>query len=212
MEVEKFVTEELDKIKDNQLYKEFNFNYAFPKNIIPNALLFVGLNPSADSNNDKSGKFEVYELKPNGNKHQYFKKFADVSEYCNYPWTHIDLLFFKETNQREVNNLLSKPNGVGYIWDQLQIAKKLIEMSNPKIIVVNNTLARTFLGKDKVGEVDIWLDYEFQFDEEIGTNLWNNIPVFFTSMLTGQRALDNGSYERLKWQVKRALKIISERS
>ncbi len=54
MEVEKFVTEELDKIKDNQLYKEFNFNYAFPKNIIPNALLFVGLNPSEDSNNDKS--------------------------------------------------------------------------------------------------------------------------------------------------------------
>ncbi len=85
-------------------------------------------------------------------------------------------------------------------------------MSIPKIIVVDNTLARTFLGKDKVGEVDIWLDYEFKFDEEIGTYLWNNIPVFFTSMLTGQRALDNGSFERLKWQVKRALKIINERS
>jgi hypothetical protein len=212
MEVEKFVTEGLNKIKDNQLYKEFKFNYAFPKDIIPNAILFIGLNPSADKENDKSGKFEVYKLNPNSDNYKYFKKFDDVSEYCNYPWTHIDLLYFKETQQSEVSNILNMPNGVGFIWDQLQISKKLIEMASPKLIVVNNTLARTFLGKDKNGNIDVWLNYEFQFDEEIGTYLWNNIPVFFTSMLTGQRALDNGSYERLKWQLKRALRILNERS
>lgn len=210
MEVEKFITEELNKIKVNPLYKEFNFNYAFPKELIPNALLFIGLNPSADAENDKSGKFEVYELNPNGKNHQYFKKFADVSEYCNYPWTHIDLLFFRETNQSEVNNILTKTNGVGFIWGQLQISKKLIGLASPEIIVVNNTLARSFLGKDKVGGNNTWLNFDFEFDEEIGTYLWNNTPVFFTSMLTGQRALDNGSYERLKWQVKRALKILNK--
>lgn len=31
------------------------------------------------------------------------------------------------------------------------------------------------------------------------------IPLFFSGMLTGQRALDNGSFERLKWHIKKAV-------
>lgn len=44
------------------------------------------------------------------------------------------------------------------------------------------------------------------FDKSIGThNIVNNVdlkgtPVFFT-MRTGQRALDNGSYDRLVWHI-----------
>jgi hypothetical protein len=34
-----------------------------------------------------------------------------------------------------------------------------------------------------------------------------NIPIFFTSMLTGQRALDKGSYARLIWHIKYALRL-----
>ena len=52
--------------------------------------------------------------------------------------------------------------------------------------------------------------YDFVFNDDIGTYLWNNTPVFFSSMLSGQRALDIGSMERLKWQVKRALQEIKK--
>jgi len=36
-----------------------------------------------------------------------------------------------------------------------------------------------------------------------------NVPIFFTSMLTGQRALDNGSFERLIWHINFVLGKIS---
>ncbi len=61
--------------------------------------------------------------------------------------------------------------------------------------------------KDTDKNINIWLDYEFMFDDEIGTyriktkgNLFDT-PVFFTSMLSGQRAMDNGSFERLQWHI-----------
>jgi hypothetical protein len=54
----------------------------------------------------------------------------------------------------------------------------------------------------------ISMNFEFEFRDEFGTNvitnepILKNVPIFFTSMLTGQRALDNGSYERLIWHMK----------
>ena len=44
------------------------------------------------------------------------------------------------------------------------------------------------------------MGFDFIFDEKLGTHKivnnseLENTPVFFTSMLTGQRALDNGSF------------------
>ena len=51
------------------------------------------------------------------------------------------------------------------------------------------------------------MNFEFEFDDTIGTYRIINNPdfkdtiVFFSGMLTGQRALDNGSFERLKWHL-----------
>jgi hypothetical protein len=95
-----------------------------------------------------------------------------------------------------------------FIYKQLEISKQVIELARPKIIVVNNSLARKYLGLDK--NIDrnenIWMNFTFDFDPNIGTYLISegvlkNTPVFFTSMLTGQRALDRGSYERLMWHI-----------
>lgn len=44
---------------------------------------------------------------------------------------------------------------------------------------------------------------DFKWDEELGTYTYKNNPFFFSSMLTGQRALDNGSFERLVWHIKK---------
>ena len=52
---------------------------------------------------------------------------------------------------------------------------------------------------------------DFEFDEEFGSHRVKNIKelehthFFFSSMLSGQRALDLGSRERLVWQVRRVL-------
>jgi len=61
---------------------------------------------------------------------------------------------------------------------------------------------------------DVGLDYKFEFDEKIGTDRivskgkLYNAPIFFTSMLSGQRALDNGSFKRLKGHIKFVMQII----
>lgn len=59
-------------------------------------------------------------------------------------------------------------------------------------------------------------ELRFLFDDKIGTHritgnkefetVLKGTPVFFTSMLTGQRALDNGSFERLGWHINKVKK------
>jgi hypothetical protein len=95
-------------------------------------------------------------------------------------------------------------NNREFFKKQLAISKDIIEEAIPRIVVVNNTFARDLMlgtrGEEKL--------FEFEFSDVLGTHkIVNNkalgeIPVFFTSMLTGQRALDNGSFERLGWHIK----------
>lgn len=207
IEITEMIESDLKKIILNPAYSNYPKNFLFPKTIIQNALLFIGINPSSSKD---QVEYESYNLEQNNNVHPYFKKFEDLAQKCEMDWTHLDLLFFRETNQNYIQEILGTENGKNFIWEQLQISNNLIRKSNPKIIVVCNTQARTFLGKDKQGNKNEWLNYNFKFDDNLGTYLWDGIPVFFSGMLSGQRALDIGSYERLKWhikQVKSQLKI-----
>jgi len=125
-------------------------------------------------------------------------------------------MVFRETDQKFIESFLYKENqGVQFIMDQIELAKRRIEHIQPKIIVVSNALARKFMGKDRFSSNDkehnVWMDFKFKFDEEKGTDKIIGSPplpnthVFFTSMLTGQRALDNGSRERLIWHINQLL-------
>lgn len=166
-----------------------------------NGLLFVGLNPSEDKISQAKG------TKPKilDESHRYYAKFPEIAREVNLEWSHIDLLFFRQTKQKAVEELCEKPilNSKSFIRDQLKLAKILIRHAEPRIIVVNNSLARKLLGYPN-GD---WLSMTFHFDESIGTYRCNNVPVFFTSMLTGQRALDIGSLKRLKWHIRFVLDL-----
>lgn len=170
-----------------------------------NALLFIGINPSYS---------EHYTKYYNEPENAYFLKFIEISKNVGHEWTHTDLLFFRETNQKHIDVILSNKQAK-FIYDQLMISKQIIENSKPKIIIVCNSLARHFFGIEKNIEKDqgVWMNYDFEFNEELGTHVITNsdsklkgVPVFFSSMLTGQRALDKGSLERLKWHIKFVLK------
>lgn len=202
MEISNIIAPELKKIIDNTDYKIFPRHFVYPRTIVQNAILFLGINPSSS---DNQIELDSYELTQDDNNHPYFKKFEDISKYCKTAWAHLDLLFFRYTDQKIIFNILKQENGVKFIWEQLQITNSLIELCNPKVIVVCNALAGIFLGKDKNDNNNKWLDFSFKFDNELGTYISKNIPVFFSSMLTGQRALDRGSYERLRWHIKKAI-------
>jgi len=210
------VEEKLREVINREEFQNFHNNYAFNTKIVQNGLLFIGINPSNSKEEDlkeRSGPKSVntYSLDQGADIHPYFKKFVDISEHCKIPWTHIDLLFYKETNQKNGENLLWKTNGAAYIWEQLQLSHKLFQAAQPRCIIVNNSFARTLMGFDKVEKNGVvkneWLGYDFVWDDNIGTYRFNGVPVFFSSMLTGSRALDRGSYARLKWHINKVCNL-----
>ncbi|HEX7414102.1 MAG TPA: hypothetical protein VF411_08650, partial [Bacteroidia bacterium] len=192
---EKYLSPKLKRIWANDLYKDFRACTPLaPANILKNSLLFIGINPSHAKIYNGVDFYPLTQEAP----HPYFKKFETISKETKLKWTHFDLLYMRETKQNEVKKILDKPNGKEYINEQLLLSKGLFDLCKPKVIVVNNAFARDLM----FGEMKM----NFVFNENIGTHFWNNkTPVFFTSGLTGQRALDNGSYKRLVWHIKRAL-------
>ncbi len=184
--------------------KYVNRGFAMPEEIKEHALLFVGLNPSFPLNSEEGSHF--YKL--DHNSEGYFKKFGEMADYCgnNLNWTHLDLLPIRETNQNSVDrDVVSKFPKLTNTYLH-NVSRKILEQSNPKAVVVVNATARLLLGKDQNGD-KVWAGYTFDFNPTNGayyiTNSENlkGIPFFFSGMLTGQRALDLGSYERLKWHV-----------
>lgn len=110
-------------------------------------------------------------------------------------------------------------NGKPFLNEQLDISFDIIQKAKPKLIVVTNALAAEFFGKMKSihhsnNFEKIWRGYNLFFEDEqkqtfdpsIGAYRINlgdqNVPLILSGMLSGQRALDIGSFERLKWQIK----------
>jgi hypothetical protein len=206
--VEKEFGNEIRKIWDEAKYDSIeskNRGFAVQDDIKYNSLMFIGINPSY---NGIPGN--LFYDNSHGETHKYFKKFIEISSEVGLNWSHQDLLFLRETNQKEVKSL--GENNLGHVFydEQLKISKKIIETTKPKIIVVNNTYARDLLHSQSFTTPK----YDFEFDEKIGTErivnneILNGVPIFFTSMLTGQRALDLGSYKRLIWHIKHVMKMI----
>ncbi|PCJ65564.1 MAG: hypothetical protein COA58_09140 [Bacteroidetes bacterium] len=211
-------------VKDrlNKLWNDFSteeFCQAPPLSVAEapkNGLLFIGINPSLSEKDrieleeKKDLSYKSYKLKYEEDKeYRYFKKFYDVAKKTEMNWGHIDILYQRETSQKKVESLLKTEHGVDFIYRQCMITKtvldNLIDENNPRIFVVTNTFARNLLGlyrkENEPKRSEHWIGYDFVWNEDIGTYMYKNNPFFLSGMLTGQRALDNGSYERLIWQI-----------
>lgn len=214
------------KFKDIQVLNENGYEYRksplLPKMIKKNAILFIGMNPAFSKKRKdeiKKTEIEFYPIISDEIKDiTYFEKFKDIASYCsNVEWTHLDLFFLRETNQDVIKELSYDEKGISFLQAQLDISFDIINRAVPRIIIVSNSLASEFFGKRKLpkhSSLDkIWLgvdlDFGENFDKEIGTYkiqiAGKDTPIIFSGMLSGQRALDLGSLERLKWQIKRIL-------
>ena len=184
------------KSQDPELQKIINRKYVYSQFHTGRKVLFIGLNPSF---REKQAKKEEYykSFDATNNNDRYFRRFPLLVENKN-DWTFLDLLYIRETRQRNIENFYKREPD--FIKQQLEISKEIIKKINPEIIVVCDTFARNLLKSDT-------MNFELEFDDTIGTyRIINNSDfkdtiVFFSGMLTGQRALDNGSFERLKWHL-----------
>lgn len=192
-----------------------------PEMIKKNTLLFIGINPSfkkGDTIPDDHKEIGFYKLSTQEEQViPYFQKFKEIADYCQIDWDHLDLLFMRETNQKVIEDLTyDRPHGLNFIGEQLNISFEILEKAAPKVIVASNAYVSEFFGKKKTKHAvfdTIWrgfsLDFENDFDTELGTYTiplnGKRVPIFFSGMLSGQRALDLGSLERLMWGVKRVI-------
>ncbi|WP_345969097.1 hypothetical protein WCX72_06865 [Sulfurimonas sp. HSL1-6] len=183
-----------------------------------NAVLFVGINPSfsskgfesylKDSNDFSQMDPETFYKHPNTNfdinksieienearkKYSYFKKFHVIDE----DYEHIDLFLIRETNQAKLKGIIFTKGEMLSVFanKQIDIFHRILLEINPRVIVVANALASQI----------IQTKFDTKIDNEKGCHILplngKAVPIFYTSMLTGQRALDTFSFERLKWHV-----------
>ena len=192
----------------------------------PPDILFIGCNPSITDKTIGDNSFSDYYFENFKNEEKitdtknktfykiqeqdkklaselmYFKKIKEVSDYVspNCNWQHIDLLYIRCTKQKNVEQLIHDENLKKFISEQQKITMEVIKKIKPKIIVVINALASKLfkeINNDYIKFNEKSGYYDFNYEEEFSCS------CFFSSMLSGQRALDNESLLRLKWHIKK---------
>lgn len=140
-----------------------NRGFVFPSADLhhKDGLLFVGINPSYDKTETKT--YTNYNFKKTHKKRSHFEHFRKAAEEAGFSdnWSCIDIFYFRETKQKEVNSLLMTKQGLSFLYEQLMLTKKILEAITPKIIVVSNRAARVFFGIDAYEGEKIWMGYNF---------------------------------------------------
>lgn len=194
-------------------------------------LLFVGMNPSFSESGirtilratqyehiDPSSYFKWKNISSNlrlvddcinveNIAYKKYKKFFGppdkIAKEVGLGWQHIDLFLYKETSQTKFKKrILSKGMLNAFALDQIALFEEVLEVINPQCVIVANALGSELLRK--------YIKNDLEWDASRGfhwfTRGGKRIPMFFASMLSGQRALDRWSYERLKWHIGQAVK------
>ncbi|WP_416878609.1 hypothetical protein [Litorimonas sp.] len=126
----------------------------------------------------------------------FFKQHHDLVQKLGSPsWCHLDLFPYRETKQKNLVELYeTQPK---FKNECLGVFDEALRASDPKMIIIWNAKASKIFFKK----------YSKNFDEKIGTfRLHSNslkCPVFACSVVTGRRALDVFSRERMFWHVKK---------
>lgn len=188
--------------------------YAVENILAERSILFIGMNPSYNP--------EVEKVNPGKNSsypytHPYFGRIKKITEKVNeilgtdYQFAHHDLFYVRNTSQKEV--LVMRKELSGFFRAQLSLTKKIIAAVHPRIIVVANAGACEIFQKDmypwEPGSPEQWGNHQ-----ELGVDMIKidgikeRIPVLFTGMISGQRALDEGSYKTLIWHICHILRNI----
>lgn len=191
----------------------------------PGKLLFVGLNPSHDQRHDnlysiniepgaeplskQQGAVVLRRDKESmglhgGKLHKYFSLFSQFEP----EWNHIDLFAIRHTKQDDVVSALRLNEDAefssSFVREQLELAFDLMIALRPPVVVVVNAFGSTIVKRHLLRQ-----EPSFAMDDETGfywaTLNGRRVPFFFSGMLTGQRAIDTHSRERLIWHVRRAL-------
>ena len=188
----------------------------------PGRLLFVGFNPSFSTRALRTGDdatlIDVGDLDDRDQVRQrisaeahwrrpdslypYFVPFAAFS----LPWEHIDVFAVRERDQDKVRRALGLHED--HPWSpfaerQFEVFESLLASLRPTGVVVVSALGSTLLSKrwNQSGR----LKPAEHAGKGLLRGMGREIPVFFASMLSGQRAMDRFSRARMLHEVRSTL-------
>ena len=197
--------------------------------IKPSNILFLSLNPSfpkfskgmrkdlgfeSDSDltdfykwgNYDTTKSHIFKLEDKIAKesYPYFNKIKEIANELGYidSWLHLDLFFYRETNQNEFLNKVYSNNYLNNFGErQFNLIYHNIHKIDPKVIVVPNAMASKIL-KNRFS-----IDRNEVREKGYNTVKINNkdIPIFFSGMFSGQRAMDIDSFNRPIYLIKKSI-------
>ncbi len=148
------------------------------------------------------------------NSYPFHLALTEIAEKIGFKvnYEFVDMFLLRETSQGnlepyicENNECNNSPKLNDFGKKQFDLLLEIIQTINPKIILVVNALASKIFKNE--------LSSSLRWEEEIGTYVLTmknakrnvNCPVFLSGMLSGQRALDIFSKERLIWHMKKVL-------
>lgn len=154
---------QLKLFKSKELNSVLKRKFCFAEPEHTGKILVVGFNPSYKQGND-----EVITYTLPTAVHPYFttirKTISDRGES-----TYLDLFFFKYTVQAAIQKLISNEGeaGLSFMAEQLKLSQRIIEDSNPELILVLNKGAWAYWG---VNPKYVWMGYIFEEVNDIELN------------------------------------------
>ena len=194
----------LEKLPEGPCKEMAKRGYAVERELPHDDVLFVGMNPAFDEKTDEYG-VNIYDVATADNPFfDAIRNFSKETLGYSYP-SHHDLLFLRHTRQKDVLDLFADKASNEFLGRQLDLSAEIIRALSPKLIVVLNAGARSLF------ESRFKADADCPYDERLGAHRFivnDSTPVLFSSMLSGQRALDNGSKRSLQWHINHILENI----
>ena len=180
-------------------------------------LLIVGVNPGGSDRKYYSGnKDDVFVY---GGDSPYYKEMAEFAKKClgfNDGFSELDLFGIVQGNQSVVReDFLENPD---LYKEMFELFLKYLVLTQPKVIIVANAFACRVLCRDAdlklcEPEYDNFYKnakYSLVTNDQLGGYTFSTkgfkAQLYFSSMLSGQRALDNGNKDNLSWMVKNYLR------
>lgn len=173
-------------------------------------LLLVGINPLFDESFEGSCEGKVRDSEKGGYKHPYFTKPKKLNDAIGISsFSHVDMFPVRSRPQHVVQDIFNDPDSQEFVEEQLKLFRMIVDGASPRAIVVVNAFASHLIRKGRaLGALD--------YDEELGVDIYKigekRVPVFYSGMLLGAHAVDNGSFDRLIWHIKYVLNMQSENS
>lgn len=194
----------------NQWDKYAQRGYDIIDKVQKEGLLLVGINPSFDESFGGLCASVVRDSDNGGYQHPYFVKPKKLNDDIGIGrFSHVDMFSVRTRHQYVVQAIVNDPDSQGFVEEQLGLFRKIVNGASPRAIVVVNALVSHLI---RTGRALGPLDY----DENLGVDMYKigekRVPVFYSGMLSGAHAVDNGSFNRLIWHIKYVLNMLSEKS